>query len=233
MSYSEMVREIINQYSEQEIIDTQKIYATKCKNIPEQAYYKTISRMTKSGELERLTKSIYCKPKIGRFGKIVSSDKHILNHYLGSNGTSGVIIGYRMYNKYKLTTQISKMIQVYSNVSEQEKKKVMNVEIRKANVRFDSASIKMVELLDFLENIYNIEDLNKENAILFIEKAIESYSERILEKLIKNIGYKKSTLASLKNVLDYYNVSHTVGKHLNDLSTYKSVRMEDLYELAL
>lgn len=126
MSYSTMVKEKINKYSELEIIDTQKIYTSKLKNIPEQTYYKIISRMTKNGELERLTKGIYCKPGIGRYGRMVSSEKHILEHYLGANGRDGVIVGYRMYNKYKLTTQISKVIQVYSNVSEQEKKKLVS-----------------------------------------------------------------------------------------------------------
>jgi len=104
------------------------------------------------------------------------------------------------------------------------------VEIKKANIRFDPSSIKMVELLDFLENIHSIEELNRKNAIRFIEDAIELYSEKTLEKLVKTIGYKKSTLASLKNVLDYYKVSHSVGKYLNEISNYKSIRMEDLYE---
>ena len=230
MNYSTMVKEKINKYSELEIIDAQKIYTSKFENIPEQTYYKTISRMTKNGELERLTKGIYCKPKIGRFGKMISSEKHILEHYLGANGRSGVVVGYRMYNKYKLTTQISKVTEVYSNVSEQEKKKVINVEIKKANIRFDPSSIKMVELLDFLENFHSIEELNRKNAIRFIEDAIELYSQKTIEKLVKTIGYKKSTLASLKNVLDYYKVSHSVGKYLNEISNYKSIRMEDLYE---
>ncbi len=233
MSYSTMVKEKINKYSELEIIDAQRIYTSKCKSVPEQTFYKTISRMTKSGEIERLTKGIYCKPKIGRFGRLVSSEKHILEYYLGANGKRGVVVGYRMYNKYKLTTQISKVVEVYSNVSEQEKKKVLNVEIKKANLRFDPSSIKMIELLDFLENVNNIEELNRENTILFIEDAIALYSEKTLEKLIRTIGYKKSTLASLKNVLDYYKINHSVGRYLNAVSNYKSIRMEDLYESSI
>lgn len=122
------------------------------------------------------------------------------------------------------------MIEVYSNISEQEKKKVMNVEIKKVNLRFDSSTIKTIELLYFLENVNSIEELNKKNAILFIEDAIKLYSEKVLEKLIRTIGYKKSTLASLKNVLDFYEINHSVGKYLNELSNYKSIRIEALYE---
>lgn len=231
MSYSAIVKETINKFSELEIIDAQKVYTSKCTTVSEQTYYKAISRMTKNGEIERLAKGIYCKPRIGRFGRMVSSEKHILAHYLGLNNKHGVVVGYRMYNTYNLTTQISKGISVYSNVIEQEKKNVLNVEIKKANLRFDSPTIHLIELLDVLENIHNIEDLNGKNAILFIEKAVAIYNDNILEKLIRTIGYKKSTLASLKDILDYYKVSHSVGKYLSVLSNYKTIKMEDLYDI--
>ena len=232
MNYSIMIKEKINKYNELEIIDAQQIYINKCKDIPEQTFYKVISRMTKSGEIERLTKGIYCRPRVGRFGRMVSSEKHVLEHYLGENGKSGVAVGYRMYNKYNLTTQISKVIEVYSNKSAQEKKKVLNVEIKKVNLRFDSSTTKLIELLDFLENINGIEDLNRKNAVLFIEDAIAFYQEKTFEKINRTIGYKKSTIASLRNVLDYYQITHSVDKYLNGLSTYNSIRMEDLYEFA-
>lgn len=98
------------------------------------------------------------------------------------------------------------------------------------NIRFDTASIKMIELLDFLENVNKIEEFNKRHAIRFIEDAVALYNDQLLEKLLIAIGYKKSTLASLKNVLDYYKINHSIGKYLNGLSKYNSMRMEDLYE---
>jgi hypothetical protein len=227
-----MVLDSINQFPELKIIDVQQVYKRKFKGVPEQAFYKAISRMAQNGEIERLTKGIYCKPKKGRFGNIVSSEKHILEHYLGENMKTGVVIGYRMYNKYKLTTQVSKSVEVYSNMSEHEIKKIENVEIIKVNVRFDDTTKKMIELLHFLENMNQIEDLSMDNVKIFIENAIVYYNEKTLEKLIKSIGYKKSTLASLKNILDYFNISHTVEKYLNGTSKYKSITMEDIYESA-
>lgn len=223
-----MIKEKINQYSELEIIDAQQLYTSQFENVPEQAFYKTISRLTKSQEIERLTKGIYCKPKLGKFGKMISSEKNILDYYLGVNGNKGVIVGYRMYNKYKLTPQISKGVEVYSSKTEQEKKKVLNVEIKNVDLRFDVSTIRMIELINFLENYNRIEDLNKDNAILFIEDAVTHYNDKTLEKLIKMIGYKKSTLASLKNVLDFYKVDHSISRYLNRLSSYKSVRMENM-----
>ena len=230
MSYSTMIKEKINQYSELEIIDAQQLYTSQFENVPEHAFYKTISRLTQSKEIERLTKGIYCKPKIGRFGKMISSEKNILEYYLGMSGNKGVVVGYRMFNKYKLTSQISKGVEVYSNKTEQEKKKVLNVEIKNANLKFDVSTIKMIELINFLENYYRIEDLNKYNAKLFIEDAVTYYNDKTLDKLIKMIGYKKSTLASLKNILDFYKVNHSISRYLNRLSNYKSISMETLNE---
>lgn len=230
MSLSLLVEEKINKYSELEIIDAQEIYARNFRNIPEQNFYKTISRMAKSGEIIRLAKNIYCKPAVGRFGQVLSSEKHILEYYLGSKGNRGVVVGYRMYNKYKLTTQISKGIEVYSNVSVQERKNVLNVKIKKVNLRFEPSTSKIIELLNVLENFNSIEELNRKNTILFIEGTITSYSDTILENLIKTISYKKSTLASLKSVLDYYTINHSIGNYLGEGSNYKSVRMEDLFE---
>ncbi len=232
MSYSTMVKESMNQYPELKIIDAKQVYNRKFKNVPEQAFYKIISRMAKDGDIERLTKGIYCKPKQGRFGRIVSSEKHILEYYLGANMKNGVVVGYRMYNEYKLTTQVSKLIEIYSNVSEQEKKKIKNIEIKKANIKFDDSTKKMIELLHFLENMNRIEELSRDNATVFIDNAVGYYNEKTIDKIINTIKYKKSTLASLKNILDHYEINHTVEKYLNGTSKYNAIRMEDLYESA-
>ena len=194
MNYSIMIKEKINKYNELEIIDVQQIYINKCKDIPEQTFYNVISRMTKSGEIERLTKGIYCRPRVRRFGRVVSTEKHVLEHYLGEYGKSGVAVGYRMYNKYNLTTQISTVIEVYSNKSEQEKKKVLNVEIKKVNLRFDSSTTKLIELLDFLENINGIEDLNRKNAVLFVEDAIAFYQQKHLKRSIELLDTRRAQL---------------------------------------
>jgi hypothetical protein len=227
-----MVIESINKFPELKIIDTQQLYNQKFKGLSEQAFYKAISRMAKSGAIERLTKGIYYKPKKGRFGNIASSDQHILECYLSENMNNGVIVGYHMYNKYGLTTQVAKVIEIYSNLIYQEKRQIKNVEITRANLRFDTSTSKMIELLYFLENYNRIEELNRKSAISFIENAVEYYNRKTIERLIRSIGYKKSTLASLKNILDYFNISHKVGEYLSGTSRYKAIRMEELYEAA-
>ena len=233
MNYSNMVLEDLEKYPELEIIDAQKIYNKKFEEIPEPTFYKVLSRLAKDGNIERITKGIYCKPKQGKFGKIISSDKHILEYYLGENKNKGVIISYGLFNKYGLTTQVSKKIEMYSNVLNQENRNVRNVSIKKANIRFDNRTIKIIELLEILQEYKNIEDLNNINLINFIKKAVNYYDEQTFTRVIKNISFKKSTIASLKNVLDFFNVENNIKTHLNGTTKYDAINMEELYETTL
>lgn len=232
MSYAAMVMNNVKEYPELKIIDAHKLYQEKFNDVSEQAFYQTFSRMVKTGEIKRLTKGIYCIPKKGRFGDTVSSEKNILEHYLGSNHNRGVVVGYRMYNKYKLTTQVSKRVEIYSNMTLQENRHILNVFIRKANIRFDKPTIRLIELLEVLQNYKKIEDLNYASMIKFVEASIEFYDKKVLDKLVRVIGYKKSTLASLKNVLDYYGTENEIDEYLNGTSKYNALRMEELNEIA-
>jgi len=227
-----MVEKRVSKYPELKIIDARQMYKDKFSEIPEQAFYQAVSRLAKTGEIERLTKGIYCRPKAGKFGKIVSSEKDILEYYLGKNGKKGIVVGYRMYNTYGLTTQISKSVQVYSNVPLQEKREIRNVSVKKVNLKFEAPTKRMVELLEVLQNYNKIEDFHIGNLRNFLRTAVEYYDEKILAKLLNEIGYKKSTLASLKNVLDYFDIGNTVGNYLNGTSKYDALDVEKIYGTA-
>ena len=228
MSHSNKILEKLNRYSELEIIDAQRLYQEKFNDMSEQAFFKRLSRLAKNGEIQRLTKGIYCKPKKGRFGIIESNAKNILEYYVGTNKNKGVVVGYQMYNKYGLTTQVSKIIEVYSNATLQEKRKIKNVIVHKANLKFDASTKKMIELLEVLENYQSIEELNTKSMLKFITDTGRYYNEKTLEKLLKTIGYKKSTLASLKHLLEYLKIENTVDQYLNGTSKYKALRLEEL-----
>ncbi|NCC80806.1 MAG: hypothetical protein EOM04_00835 [Clostridia bacterium] len=230
MSYSSKVVENVKKHPELTIIDAQKLYIEKFQNISEQAFYKAVSRMAKNGEIERISKGIYCIPKKGRFGTIVSGDKDILDHYLGVNRNKGIVVGYSMYNRSGLTTQISKVIEVYSNNLTQDRKKINNVLINRVDIKFDHPTIKTIELLEVLENHKKIQDLNKKILKKFIEKNINFYDENILRKVLQSIRYKKSTIASLRNVLNFYNIENNLNQYLRGTSKYDALKMEDLHD---
>ncbi|MDO5095969.1 MAG: hypothetical protein Q4D65_05350 [Peptostreptococcaceae bacterium] len=222
----------IESYPALEIIDAQKIYKNKFQDISESAFHKAMSRMTKEGLLHRMGKGIYCRASYGKFGKRIAGEKDIISYYIGKNRNQGVIFGYRMYNRYGITTQVSKTVEIYSKNTLKDKRKLNNVTIHKLDLRFDIQTIRIIELMDVIQNCREIEELNRENFLLFVKNSIEFYDEKVLKKLMNKIKYKKSTLASLKNILDYYQIENTVGQYLSKTSRYSSICMEELYEKA-
>ncbi len=232
MSFTQVITETVLKYPELKIIDSQKVYREKFKNVPEQVFFKILSRLEKKGEIKRITKGVYCRPKESRFGLLISGEENIQEYLLGKNKNRGVIIGYKMYSKYGLTTQVSKNVEVYSNVPYQKRKTIRNVVVRKVELEFEPEISKLIELLEVLENYPSIEDLNRTNLFSFLEKSVDNYNDKVLEKILKQINYKKSTLASLKNVLVFFNVSSIVSSYLRETSRYSAINMEDLYEVA-
>ena len=65
-----------------------------------------------------------------------------------------------------------------------------------------------------------------------MEKFAAAYSEKSVHEVIQNRKYKKSTIAFLKEFLDYLNVPNTLDQYLSELSTYRIPRMEEIYETA-
>lgn len=230
MSYSSVIMENIRQYPELKLIDAQKMYQEKFKSVPETTFYKAISRLAKNEEIVRLTKGIYCKPKKGRFGTTISNEKDILEYFLGENKNKGVVVGYRLFNKYGLTTQVSKNIELYSSAAIQKERNIRNLTIKKANLRFNTTTIKMVELLEVLQEYKRIEDLNTNKFIQFIEDTVKYYDEKAVERVLKTCSYKKSTIASLRKILDFFNLENDLQKYLNGTSKYNEINMEELYE---
>ncbi len=231
MSHRTRIMNSVNYYPALKIIDAQKVYNEKFSDIPEPTFFKVVSRMTQEGSLKRISKGIYCKPKLGKYGVIMPSEKNILEYYLGEKGNKGVVIGYQLFNKYGLTTQISKVVTAYSSEITQQNKTVKNIKIQKANLNFDNRTIKMVELLEVLQEYMNIEDLNKKSLLSYLEKSISHYDEKILDKIMKSMNYKKHTIASLKTILDYYNVENSLSKYLNGTSRYNTINMEELHAI--
>jgi hypothetical protein len=232
MINSKYIRERVLRHPEQKIINAQQLYTKEFEGFSELAFYKQLSRLEKEGHLVRVTRGVYCRPKKSRFGPIATSEKQIIEYFLGAKHRNGVIVGYRMYNNYGLTTQISKKTNLYSNIVDYDVMNIQNVVANKASLSYDEETKKLIELLDILENYQTIEDLNRKSMISLIKSSVKSYSNTKLEKILKVIKFKKSTLASLKNTLDFFDIENNVGEYLNKTSKYKTFNMEVLHDTA-
>lgn len=232
MNYSEIIRNELNKYHKNEIIFASKLYKEKLysKNVSETSFYKLLERMHKNKKLEKLSKGIYYFPKETKFGVIPISDEEIISLFTKNN--EGMVVGYSLYNKLNLTTQISKKITIYSSNVNNEIKNIRNIEIKNVNTNYSKGYIKIIEMLEVLQNFYEIQDLNYNAFYNYVEDFSKYYNEDITNDILKNVNYKKSTISSLNNILNFFKIENNLNQYLSSLSKYKHILMEEIYELA-
>lgn len=214
------------------IIVARELYVKKFFDMTEAAFLKSLERLSKDGKIARISKGIYCKPKTTRFGMILAGEKEIVQYFLGENNKYGFETGYKLYNKYKLTTQISKKIEIYSMKSNVAQGTVKNVNVKRLDSFYKPNMLSTIEFMEILENYHEIEDLNRKIFAAYCEYAVKEFNEKIFEQVHKRITYKKRTIAFLKNLLDFHGVDNGLKKYLNGTSKYRTPRMETIYETA-
>ena len=76
-----------------------------------------LNRMVKSGEIERISKGRFYKAKQGITGKLNPDEYEIVKDLLEDNNRIvGYLTGLSIFNRFGLTTQLSNIIQIGSNV---------------------------------------------------------------------------------------------------------------------
>lgn len=225
------VKNAIESYKENELILASKLYREKLSDqISEAAYYKTLERMCKAGELVKIAKGTYHLPKMSKYGIVPPSEEEIISAFTANE--TGTIIGYSLYNALNLTTQISKTVNVMSSALESFTKSIRNVIVHQTPLVFSEGIKSMVQGLEVLQNFSTIQDINYSAFIKFAEQLALVYDSESFSKVISAKSYKKSTIAFLQEILNYYGVQNDLSMHLSTLSEYKHPKMEELYEAA-
>ena len=222
---------IFKKYKKNQLIFASQLYKKEFNSVlSESCFYKIIERLNKKGKINRVSKGIYVIPDECEFGVIPITEEDIINEF--TSNEKGVVVGYRLYNILNLTTQVAFKFNIYSSKISEECKIINTVTIKYADLEFTNEIKTMIEYLEVLENFRTIQDLNYLNFIKYTEKFINAYNDFTLEKILKRIKYKKSTLSFLKNILDYYDIENNIYKYLSSFSNYKHYKMGDIYEIA-
>lgn len=229
-SYAKYIESVIEQEPENKLLEASALYERSFGTVPEMSYYKTLERMSKQGKLVHLTKGIYYRPKKSRFGSVPISENDIISHYT-SDGR-GVVIGYRLYNRKGLTTQVSKRVEVLSSALSEQKKNVSNVCVTNCSVDLTADTIPVIEALEILQNYRSIEDVNKGALAAYMVGFAKIYSDHAAVYVLKNRKYKKSTIAFLESFLNHLGIENTLNQFLSVLSSYAIPEMEEFYETA-
>ena len=132
-------------------------------------------------------------------GMYLPSEKEIIAAFT-ENGT-GMVVGYVLYNKLRLTTQVSKNIQIYTSALDEPKKQIGNVFLQKYDIIFSSEVVRMVAILEVLQNYDRIEDLNESQFKKLCDEFAGQYDEKVCEYVLLNISYSEQTIARLKAII--------------------------------
>ena len=133
-------------------------------------------------------------------GTDLPSEKEIITAFT-QNGT-GMVVGYTMYNAMRLTTQVSKNIQIYTSALDEQKKQIGNVFLQKCDMVFSPEVVRMVAMLEVLQNYDRIEDLNEPQFKKLCDEFAGQYDEKVCEYVLSNIPYSEQTISRLKAILD-------------------------------
>ena len=226
-SQARAIEEFIFRQPENKILTAKQVYKQLPEHFSEQAFYQTLTRLTQKGMLCHLTKGLYYRPRCSRFGVVPLGEQAIVEHYTA--GGQGMVVGYRLYYQLGLTTQISKNVDILSNVLQENKKTVSNVKVSRLDLNFDATICNAIATLEILQNYRNIEDINHRQMAEYMRKFALNYSEDAIQTVLRHRKYKKATIAFLAAFLGYWNTKHTLQKYLSRLSAYAVPQMEEFY----
>lgn len=219
----------IEKMPEQKLFIASKLYREKLsEKMKEPAYYKTLERMCEDGQLSKLSKGVYCKPKTSKYGLILPSEKDVVQAF--TENDSGAVVGYALYNSLYLTTQIPKSIEVYTSSVDSQTRSIGNVYLKKYNLKYSENVKNAISFLEVLKHYNEIQDLNHSRFILFCKEYSKEYHEPAMEYVIDNINYSKRTISFAQEVLNHFGVKNGLGKYLSRLSKYEHPTMEGIYE---
>ena len=86
-------------------------------------------------------------------------------------------------------------------------------------------------MLEIIENFNKIEEINLKSFYKYAENFSNTYNERSLKKVLSIMKYKKSTIAFLHDILDFFEVENTLSSYLSSLSKYKYMKMKEIYKI--
>lgn len=231
MKSREIILSEFNRLPENTLIQASKLYREKLSDqMEEAAYYQMLGRLCKSGELARVSRGIYCKPKASKYGTVLPSDREVVRTF--TENRQGVVVGYSLYNSLKLTTQISKNIHIYSSLPEEQQKQIGSVIVRRYDMDYSSPVCSTIQMMEVLSHYSEIQELNHDQFQKMCVNFAGEYSDKTAEYVFRHIRYPKRSIAFLREILNARQKSNNLGKYLSALSVYHIPKTEVPYDSA-
>lgn len=186
------------------------------------AVVKSLNRMAATGEISKLSKGKFYKPRKTQFGELKPSAYQIAKDYIERNGKLiGYITGYSAYNALGLTTQISSYIQIGTNKSRRAvKRDKYTISFILQQNTITKKNIEILRILDAVRFIREIpattpneacirlkeiiKDLNDEQKEMLVKCSLKytNYVRALCGAILEDIGYDGNSLDSIRKSLN-------------------------------
>ena len=194
------------------------------------ALAQALCRLTKRGEIVRVEKGKYCKPRKTSFGNLRPDVSEIVRALTRrGDKITGYATGISIYNQLGFTTQMTNIITIAS-INPQPAREVCGYRIKflRKNFEFGEGDIPLLQQLDAIKDIKKIPDSNPTEVLSAIIKKIKETSSLKIKKLVQlALNYNSSTRALLGAILEQYR------KDIRNSSIYKTLHPLTKYRLNL
>ncbi len=184
-----------------------------------------LSRLTKSGELRKVGKGKFYKPKISKLGEVPPMIEGLTRDLLYKDGKQiGYITGVQVFSQMGLTTQISTKILIASNYYRRPLKRGgYEISYTSQLNEITEKNIPLLRLLDALKFLKEIPATTPDDAIRLIKGIIKNLSTdelALIEELSER--YPPSARALLGSILDLeFGKGRELKTKLNPFTKYK------------
>ena len=226
MGAAEQVRNIIMDIPQNQIIAASDLKRNMLSDVTDACFYKTLERMTQQGSLVHLTKGLYYRPMLENNSLIPMKEETIVDYYISDS--AGTMIGEGLYVERGISRGLEKRMVFISNRLTEAKKHVASIEVHGTDMQLDDSTIASIQMLELLQNYNKVSDVDKYKFVDVLHDFAEEYSDEATAYVLRNRKYKKSTIAFLARILDWYGISHSLREHLSTLSNYKIPCIDEL-----
>lgn len=188
------------------------------------ALAKALSRMTVSGELCKVSKGKYYKPKETLIGKIKPANSEIVKDFLEKDGQIiGYITGAQAFASMGLTSQISSIMIGSGKYRRPLQRGEYKISFLKQDNPITKDNIEFLRILDAIKLIREIPAVSPDAACKTITSLIQSLPPQSITDLEKlSLAYTSYVRALLGAILEYIGSPTTiVRKSLNGVTSYK------------
>lgn len=187
-----------------------------------------LNNMVAAGEIRRLSKGRFYKPKITQFGELPPDTYQIVKDLIEKNGKiTGYITGYSVFNELGLTTQIPFSLQIgVRNEKKAIRRDVYRISFIKQQNAITKENIPLLRLLDCLRFFKNIPDAMPNETckrLLYLFSQLDKIRIVKIKKLA--LKYNPSTIALLGALLQTLDKNEDTNMLLNKLNPQTSYKL--------